>query len=324
MLTQLRTIVRASGSYLPERVLTNFDLEKMVETSNEWIVQRSGIHERHIAADDETTSSLAVKAAERALASAGLTADDIDLIICATTTPDLVLPSTAALIQYKLGVHQGAAFDVSAVCAGFVYGVSIADKFLKAGAFKRALVFGAETLSRIIDWTDRTTCVLFGDGAGCLILEAQYAAEDGRGVLSTHLRTDGRYHDKLYVNGGVSSTKSSGTVHMEGRDVFKFAVAGTADVVYDAFAATGLSVDNLDWFIPHQANERIIMGGAAKLGIPADKVVMTVGQHGNTSAASIPLALDTAVRDGRIKKGDLILIEALGGGFCWASGLIRW
>jgi 3-oxoacyl-[acyl-carrier-protein] synthase III len=325
-LKRTRSIVRGVGSYLPRRKLTNQDLEKLVDTSHDWIVQRTGIEERHIAEDDETTSVLGIKAAEAALADAGLTANDIDLVICATSTPDYTFPSTATMIQTGLGMTHGMAFDLQAVCTGFVYAVATADKFLQSGSHKRALVVGAETFSRILDWNDRTTCVLFGDGAGALVLEAQEG--DGtsadRGVLTSHLRSDGRYRDKLYVDGGPGSTKTTGVLKMEGREVFKFAVGMVADVVHDAFKATGTSADELDWFVPHQANRRIITASADKLGIAPEKVVITVNKHGNTSAASIPLALDAARKDGRIKDGDLVMIEAIGGGFTWGSALIRW
>ena len=321
-----RSIVRGVGSYLPRRKLTNQDLEKLVETSHEWIVQRTGIEERHIAEDDETTSVLGIKAAEAALADAGLTANDIDLVICATSTPDYTFPSTATMIQTGLGMTHGAAFDLQAVCTGFVYAVATADKFLQSGAHKRALVVGAETFSRILDWNDRTTCVLFGDGAGAIVLEAQEGegSSADRGVLTSHLRSDGRYRDKLYVDGGPGSTKTTGVLKMEGREVFKFAVGMVADVVQDAFKATGTSADDLKWFVPHQANKRIITASADKLGIAPEKVVITVNKHGNTSAASIPLALDAARKDGRIQDGDLVMIEAIGGGFTWGSALIRW
>ncbi|MFL4998438.1 MAG: beta-ketoacyl-ACP synthase III [Microvirga sp.] len=321
-----RSVVRGIGSYLPRRKLTNQDLEKFVETSHEWIVQRTGIEERHIADDDETTSVLGIKAAEAALADAGLTADDIDLVICATSTPDYTFPSTATMIQTGLGMTHGAAFDLQAVCTGFVYAVATADKFLQSGSHKRALVVGAETFSRILDWNDRTTCVLFGDGAGAIVLEAQEGegTSADRGVLTSHLRSDGRYRDKLYVDGGPGSTKTTGVLKMEGREVFKFAVGMVADVVQDAFKATGTSAEELKWFVPHQANKRIITASADKLGIAPEKVVITVNKHGNTSAASIPLALDAARRDGRIRDGDLVMIEAIGGGFTWGSALIRW
>jgi 3-oxoacyl-[acyl-carrier-protein] synthase-3 len=325
-LTRLRSVVRGCGSYLPERVLSNKDLERMFETSDEWIVQRTGIKERRIAADHETTSMLAIKACQAALADAGMDACEIDLIVCGTSTPDYTFPSTASLIQHGLGITQGAAFDIQAVCTGFVYAVATADKFLVSGSHKRALVIGAETFSRIIDWEDRTTAVLFGDGAGAIILEAQESegTGDDRGVLTSHLRSDGRYREKLYVDGGPGSTKTTGYLRMEGREVFRFAVGQVVDVIRDAFKATGTTPDDLDWFVPHQANRRIIEASADKLGIPREKVVITVERHGNTSAASIPLALDVARKDGRIKQGDLVMLEAIGGGFTWGSALVRW
>jgi 3-oxoacyl-[acyl-carrier-protein] synthase-3 len=324
--TRLRSVVRGVGSHLPERLVTNQDLAAKVETSHEWIVQRTGIEQRYIAADHETTSYLGIKAAQAALANAGLKPDDIDLVIVGTSTPDFTFPSTATVVQQGLGIHQGAAFDVQAVCTGFVYAVSVADKFLTSGAHKRALVIGAETFSRILDWEDRTTCVLFGDGAGAIVLEAQESegTSADRGVLTSHLRSDGRHREKLYVNGGPGSTKTTGVLKMEGKEVFRFAVGSVIDVVRDAFEATGTTADDLDWFVPHQANRRIITASAEKLGIAPEKVVITVERHGNTSAASIPLALDVAVKDGRIKPGDLVMIEAIGGGFTWGSALIRW
>jgi 3-oxoacyl-[acyl-carrier-protein] synthase III len=325
-LNRIRSIVRGVGSYLPERRVSNHDLASRIETSHEWIVQRTGIEARHIAADHETTSLLAIRAAERALEAAGLRPADIDLIIVATSTPDYTFPSTATIVQEGLGIHHGAAFDLQAVCTGFVYAVATADNFIKAGAHRRALVIGAETFSRILDWEDRTTCVLFGDGAGAIVLEAQEGegTSADRGVLSSHLRSDGRHRDKLYVDGGPGSTRTTGVLKMEGREVFRFAVGMVTDVIRDAFAATGTTADDLDWFVPHQANRRIITASADKLGIAPEKVVITVDRHGNTSAASIPLALDVAVQDGRIRQGDLVMIEAIGGGFNWGSSLIRW
>ena len=298
----------------------------MFETSDEWIVQRTGIKERHIAADGETTSMLAIKACQAALADAGMQASEIDLIVCGTSTPDYTFPSTASLVQHGLGITEGAAFDIQAVCTGFVYAVSTADKFLLSGSHKRALVIGAETFSRIIDWEDRTTAVLFGDGAGAIVLEAQESGGTGddRGVLTTHLRSDGRHREKLYVDGGPGSTKTTGYLRMEGREVFRFAVGQVVDVIRDAFKATGTTPEDLDWFVPHQANRRIIEASADKLGIAREKVVITVDRHGNTSAASIPLALDAARKDGRIKQGDLVMLEAIGGGFTWGSALVRW
>lgn len=324
--SRLRSVVLGVGAYLPKRIVTNEEMAKLVDTSDEWIVQRTGIKQRHIAGEGETTSMLGEKAALAALANAGLTPDDIDLIIVATSTPDWTFPSTASQIQASLGVTRGAAFDLQAVCAGFVFAVSTADKFLRSGANKRALVIGAETFPRIIDWQDRTTCVLFGDGAGAMVLEARPSSGslDERGVLTTHLRTDGRHRTKLYVDGGPSATQTVGHLRMEGKEVFKFAVGKVTDVVVDAFAATGVTPDELDWFVPHQANRRIIDMSAQKLGIAPEKVIATVHLHGNTSAASVPLALAAATEDGRIKPQDLVMLEAVGGGFTWGSALIRW
>jgi 3-oxoacyl-[acyl-carrier-protein] synthase-3 len=322
----LRSVVLGVGSYLPEKTLTNEELASLVDTSDEWIVQRTGIKERHIAAKGETTSMLGEKAARAALANAGLTPDDIDLIIVGTSTPDWTFPSTATQIQAALVLSHGVAFDLQAVCSGFVFAVATADKFLRSGSHKRALVIGAETFSRIIDWQDRTTCVLFGDGAGAMVMEARPStgALDERGLLTTHLRSDGRHRAKLHVDGGPSATQTVGHLRMEGKEVFKFAVGKVTDVVTDAFAATGVTPDQLDWFVPHQANRRIIDMSAQKLGIAPQKVVATVHLHGNTSAASVPLALSVAVADGRIKRGDLVMLEAVGGGFTWGSALIRW
>jgi 3-oxoacyl-[acyl-carrier-protein] synthase-3 len=314
------------GSYLPARTLTNAELARMVDTSDEWIVQRTGIRERHIAAKDEKTSDLAVAAARAALANAGLTAADIDLIVLATSTPDLTFPATATTVQAQLGITRGAAFDLQAVCSGFVFAMSTADKYLRAGDFERALVIGSETFSRILDWNDRTTCVLFGDGAGALVLERseQPGKRDDRGILVSKLRSDGRHREKLFVDGGPGSTGTVGHLRMEGKEVFRHAVGMITDVIEDAYAATGYSSEDIDWFVPHQANLRIIDGSAKKLKIAPNKVVVTVDKHGNTSAASIPLALATAANDGRIQKGDLVLLEAMGGGFTWGSTLLRW
>ncbi|MGC5777680.1 beta-ketoacyl-ACP synthase III [Methylobacterium sp. NFXW15] len=321
-MSALRSVVVGTGSSLPERAVTNAMLAERVETSDEWIVQRTGIRQRFLAGEHETTSVLGTRAAQAALDAAGLGPDAIDLVICATSTPDHTFPATATQIQAALGITKGAAFDLQAVCAGFVFAVSTADKFLSTGAAKRALVIGAETFSRILDWEDRTTCVLFGDGAGAIVMEAR---EDGeRGVLSASLRSDGRHREKLYVDGGPGSTGTTGHLRMEGKEVFRFAVGQVTDVIVDAFEKAGLSADDLDWFVPHQANRRIIEASADKLGIPREKIVLTVDQHGNTSAASIPLALDMAARDGRIKPGDLVMIEAIGGGFSWGAALIRW
>jgi 3-oxoacyl-[acyl-carrier-protein] synthase-3 len=319
-------VVRGTGSYLPARVMTNAELSTMVETTDEWIQQRSGIRERHIAAEGETTSALATRAAEAALADAGLTGADIDLIILATSTPDYTFPAAATQVQMNLGIHHGVAFDLQAVCSGFVFAVATADKFLTSGSHKRALVIGAETFSRILDWKDRTTCVLFGDGAGAIVLEAQESDGklDSPGVITSQLRSDGAHRAKLYVDGGPSSTQTVGHLRMEGREVFRHAVGMVTDVIKAAFAAAGVTAADIDWFVPHQANRRIIDASAEKLGIAPEKVVKTVDLHGNTSAASIPLALDIALRDGRIKKGDLVMIEAMGGGFTWGAALIRW
>jgi 3-oxoacyl-[acyl-carrier-protein] synthase III len=324
--TATRSVVLGCGSYLPRRILTNAELATRIDTSDEWIVQRTGIRQRHIAADDEFTSHLAIKAARSALANSAVDAQSIDLIVLATSTPDNTFPATAVAVQDALGIHHGAAFDLQAVCSGFVFALAAADNFLRTGAFKRALVIGAETFSRILDWSDRGTCVLFGDGAGALVLDAQRqpGLSSDRGVLTTHLRSDGRHKSKLYVDGGPSSTGTVGHLRMEGREVFKHAVGMITDVIVDAFEATGTSAGEIDWFVPHQANKRIIDASSHKLHIAPQKVVLTVDIHGNTSAASIPLALSVAVADGRVKKGDLILLEAMGGGFTWGSALVRW
>jgi 3-oxoacyl-[acyl-carrier-protein] synthase-3 len=322
----IRSIVRGFGAALPKRVMTNQDIEGVVETSDEWIVQRTGIKQRYIAGEGETTASLGEAAARAALANAGFEADSIDLIIVATSTPDNTFPATAVNIQNRLGIHGGFAFDVQAVCSGFVYAMATADLYIRGGMAKRVLVIGAETFSRILDWKDRTTCVLFGDGAGALVLEAGEGEGNtaDRGVLTSQLRSDGAHKDKLYVDGGPSSTGTVGFLRMEGREVFKHAVGMITDVIEAAFEATGTTSDDLDWLVPHQANKRIIDGSAKKLGIPPEKVVITVDQHGNTSAASIPLALAVAAGDGRIKKGDLVMLEAMGGGFTWGAVLVRW
>ncbi len=322
----LRSVVLGVGSHLPARILSNAELAEQVDTSDEWIVQRTGIRQRHIAAEGETTSDLAFHAAEKALAHAGVAAADIDLIILATSTPDRTFPASATAVQMRLGITHGVAFDLQAVCSGFIFALTTADKFLRSGSHKRALVIGAETFSRILDWQDRTTCVLFGDGAGAIVLEAQEQPDGlaGRGVLTTHLRSDGRHTSKLYVDGGPSLTGTVGHLRMEGREVFKHAVGMITDVMTDAYAATGTSSADLDWFVPHQANKRIIDASADKLKIDPAKVVITVDRHGNTSAASIPLALDVAVKDGRIQKGHLVMLEAMGGGFTWGSALLRW
>ena len=322
----LRSVVLGCGSYLPSRVLANADLSRMVDTSDEWITQRTGIRERHIAAEGETTSDMALKAARAALSAAGIDAQSIDLIVLATSTPDNTFPASAVSVQAGLGITRGAAFDVQAVCSGFVFGLATVDGLFKTGAFRRALVIGSETFSRILDWKDRSTCVLFGDGAGAVVLEAQNSpgTRDDRGILTSQLRSDGRHKAKLYVDGGPSSTQTVGHLRMEGRAVFKHALAMITDVIEDAFRASGYSAKDIDWFVPHQANQRIIDDTAKKLGIPPQKVITTVAKHGNTSAASIPLALTAAVGDGRIKRGDLVMLEAMGGGFTWASALVRW
>jgi 3-oxoacyl-[acyl-carrier-protein] synthase-3 len=322
----IRSVVVGCGSYLPARVLTNADLAKIVDTSDEWIVERTGIRQRHIAADDEKTSDLALNAAKAALKHAGMTADDIDLIVLATATPDETFPATACRVQAGLGMTHGFAFDVQAVCSGFVYALATADNFIKAGQARAALVIGAETFSRILDWTDRTTCVLFADGAGALVLKAEEGKGDNtdRGVLTTHLHSDGRYHDLLYVDGGPSSTQTTGHLRMLGKEVFRHAVVNLADVVKETLAAVNMQPSEIDWLVPHQANKRIIDGTARKLGLGTDQVVLTVGHHGNTSAASVPLALAEAVADGRIKQGQVVLMEAMGGGFTWGSALVRW
>ncbi|MGP1394384.1 MAG: beta-ketoacyl-ACP synthase III [Inquilinaceae bacterium] len=325
-MTVVRSRIIGCGSYLPERVVTNAELALTVDTSDEWIVQRTGIRERRIAADGEMTSDLAVAAARQALSNADVQGPEIDLIVLATSTPDRTFPATAVRVQAAIGMAGGTAFDVQAVCSGFVYALSVADSMIRCGQAKRALVIGAETFSRIIDWQDRGTCVLFADGAGAVVLSA--ADGEGttadRGVLSTHLHSDGRQEDLLYVDGGVSSTGTVGHLRMQGREVFKHAVQKLADVVEEALTVNGLAPADIDWLVPHQANRRIIDATAKKLGVPAERVVMTVDRHANTSAASIPLALAEAAGDGRIQSGDLVLIEAMGGGFTWASALLRW
>ncbi|WP_029011195.1 beta-ketoacyl-ACP synthase III [Azospirillum halopraeferens] len=321
-----RSRIVGCGSYLPANAVSNEDLTKRVDTSDDWIVQRTGIRSRHIAADGELTSDLAVAAARAALERAGLQGADIDCIVLATTTPDNTFPSTATKVQAALGMTRGFALDVQAVCAGFIYALSVADTFVRTGQATRALVIGAETFSRILDWNDRTTCVLFGDGAGAVVLEAAEGAGTAadRGVLSTHLHSDGRYYDLLYVDGGPSTTGTAGCVRMHGQEIFRHAVTKLSEVVEEALVANGLEPSAIDWLVPHQANRRIIDGIARKLKLPEDKVVLTVDRHGNTSAASIPLALAEAVNDGRIRRGDLILMEAIGGGLTWGSALVRW
>jgi len=312
--------IAGTGSYLPEKILTNAELEKMVDTTDEWIVTRTGIHERHIAADGEFTSDLALHASKQAIDSAGIVAGDIDLIIVATTTPDQVFPSTACLLQSKLGVSRCPAFDIQAVCSGFIYALATADNFIKSGAAKCVLVVGAETMSRITDWTDRGNCILWGDGAGAVILQAS----EEQGIISTHLHADGNYANLLNVPSGVSHQEGSKTIYMEGNSVFKVAVNTLDAIVDETLLANGLEKSDIDWLVPHQANIRILQSTAKKLGMSIDRVVVTVGGHGNTSAASIPLALDVAVRDGRIKRGETILMEAFGGGFTWGSALVKY
>ncbi len=322
----IRSVVRGIGSALPRRIMKNAEFEKLVDTTDEWIVQRTGIRQRHIASEDETTASLGEAAARAALDSAGLTADDIDMIVLATSTPNNTFPATAVEIQERLGMRGGFAFDMQAVCSGFVYAITTADLYIRGGQAKRMLVIGAETFSRILDWNDRTTCVLFGDGAGAVVLEAQEGegSLDDRGILAASLRSDGSQRDKLYVDGGPSTTCTVGHLRMQGREVFKHAVGMITDVIEDVFAKTGITADDIDWFVPHQANRRIIDASAKKLGIAEEKVVITVDRHGNTSAASVPLALSVAVENGQIKKGDLVLLEAMGGGFTWGAVLVRW
>jgi 3-oxoacyl-[acyl-carrier-protein] synthase III len=322
----IRSVIKGVGTSLPARVMTNADISKIVDTSHEWIVERTGIHARHIAGEGETTRSLAVAASRKALDDAGMSAADIDLIIVATSTPDNTFPATATMVQADLGITRGAAFDLQAVCSGFVYALSTADAMIKAGQAKGVLVIGAETFSRILDWNDRTTCVLFGDGAGAFALSAEHGNGDNndRGILGSKLRSDGRYSNKLYVDGGPSTTKTVGFLRMEGREVFKHAVANISSVIEEVLIASKMSAPEIDWFVPHQANRRILEGVAKKLGIDEAKIVMTLAQHGNTSAASIPLAFDAALKDGRIKRGQLILMEAMGGGFTWGATLARY
>lgn len=332
-MTEPRAYIAGCGSYLPENCVTNDELAKTVDTTDEWITTRTGIRQRHLAAPGEKTSDLAHAAAVNALEYAGLDANDIDLVIVATTTPDNTFPATATRVQAMLGMNNGAAFDLQAVCSGFVYGLSVADSFVRSGQARNIMLIGAETFSRILDWEDRGTCVLFGDGAGAVVVrnldDAPIQSEktsgaNQRGILSTHLHSDGRLNDLLYVDGGPSSTQTVGHVRMEGREVFKNAVVNLAAVVHEALDANGLTKDDLDWLVPHQANKRILDSTAKKLGLDASQVVITVDRHANTSAASIPLALDEAVRDGRITRGDLVLLEAMGGGLTWGAGLVRW
>ena len=322
----VRSVIAGCGSALPQRVMTNADISKIVDTSDEWIVERTGIKSRHIAGEGETTRTLDTEAARRALAHAGIDAGEVDLIVLATATPDQTFPATATLVQADLGITRGAAFDVQAVCSGFVYGLTVADAMIKAGQSSCALVIGSETFSRILDWTDRGTCVLFGDGAGAVVLKAETHPDTtaSPGLLMSKIHSDGRYSDKLYVDGGPSTTGTVGHLRMEGREVFKHAVVNIASVMEEAMTAAGVKPSDVDWFVPHQANRRILEGTARKLGIREDRIIMTLDRHGNTSAASIPLAFDAAVKDGRIAKGDLVLFEAMGGGFTWGAVLARY
>jgi 3-oxoacyl-[acyl-carrier-protein] synthase-3 len=319
-------VIRGVGAHLPKRIMTNADLAKIVDTSDEWIVERTGIRARHIADQDELTSDLGIAAAKQAIIRAGIDPVDIDLVICATATPDRTFPATAVRIQQGLGVTRGAAFDVQAVCSGFVYALTVADNFIKAGQFKRAVVIGAETFSRILDWEDRTTCVLFGDGAGAVVLEAQpqHGTNQDRGILATRIRSDGRFEDLLYVDGGPGSTKTVGHLRMNGREVFRHAVQKISGVIEETLVMTGYAPDEIDLYVPHQANQRILDGVLKKLGVSPEKIMVTLDKHGNTSAASIPLALNLAVEQHRIKEGSLVLMEAMGGGFTWGAALARW
>lgn len=321
-----RSVIAGCGSYLPARVITNHDLARRVDTSHEWIVRRTGIHQRHLAEDHEKTSDLAAAAAQDAMSSAGLSAGDIDLIVLATATPDRTFPSTATQVQAMLGMTRGAAFDVHAVCTGFIYAMNVADNFIRLEQAENVLVIGAETFSRILDWEDRSTCVLFGDGAGALVLSGANGngARTDRGVLANCLHSDGRQHDLLCVDGGPSSTRTVGHLRMEGREVFKHAVANLAEVIAEVLEAAGIDRDEIDWLVPHQANRRIIASTARKLGLPDDKIIMTIDRHGNTSAASVPLALNDAVKSNRISEGDIVVLEAMGGGFTWGASVVRW
>ncbi len=322
----IRSVIRGVGAYLPKRVMTNEELSLRLDTSDDWIRARTGIHQRHIAAEGELTSDLGLGAARQALVRSGIDPVDIDLIIVATATPDRTFPATAVKIQSELRIRKGVAFDLQAVCSGFIFGLATADNFLRAGQFKRALVIGAETFSRILDWEDRTTCVLFGDGAGAIVLEAQPLSGtlDDRGLLATRIRSDGRYEELLYVDGGPSSTQTVGHLRMNGREVFRHAIQKISGVIDETLVMTGLGADEIDLFVPHQANRRILDGIAKKLGVSNDKIVVTLDKHGNTSAASIPLALNQALADGRLKEGRLVLMEAMGGGFTWGAALARW
>jgi 3-oxoacyl-[acyl-carrier-protein] synthase-3 len=322
----IRSVITGTGSALPAHRVSNAELAERVDTTDEWIVERTGIRFRHIAGPDETTSTLATDAAKAAIAAAGIAAADIDLIVLATATPDQTFPASATLVQRALGINDCVAFDVAAVCSGFLYALQVADSMIRSGAAKRALVIGAETFSRILDWEDRTTCVLFGDGAGAIVLEGQENGDEGntgRGIIATRLHADGRHNELLYVDGGASTTGTVGKLRMKGREVFRHAVVNLAAVMEESLAAAGLASSDVDWVVPHQANARILDATARKLGLAPEKVIVTVDQHANTSAASVPLALDTAVRDGRIKRGDLIVLEAMGGGFTWGAAVVR-
>ena len=322
----IRSVIRGVGAHLPKRIMTNQDLARLVDTSDEWIKERTGIEQRHICEEGELTSDLGIAASHQALVRAGIDPIDVDLIVCATSTPDRTFPATAVRIQAGLGITKGAAFDVQAVCSGFVYALSVADNFLKAGQFKRAIVVGTETFSRILDWQDRGTCVLFGDGAGAVVLEAQtqLGSRDDRGILATRIRSDGRFEDLLYVDGGPGSTKTTGHLRMNGREVFRHAVQKISGVIEETLVMTGYAADEIDLFVPHQANKRILDGVAKRLCIPPDKIVSTLAKHGNTSAASIPLALNVAFEDHRLSERRLVLMEAMGGGFTWGAALARW
>lgn len=322
----IRSVIRGVGAYLPKRIMTNDDFSRIVDTSDAWITERTGIKQRHIAADNELTSDLGIAAAKQALVRSGIAPGDIDLIICATATPDRTFPATAVRIQAGLGITNGAAFDVQAVCSGFVYALTTADNFLKTGFFKRAIVVGAETFSRILDWSDRGTCVLFGDGAGAVVLEAQpqKGAREDRGILAARIRSDGRYEDLLYVDGGPGSTKTTGHLRMNGREVFRHAIQKISGVIEETLVKTGYAAEEIDLFVPHQANQRILDGIAKRLGVSPSKIMTTLAKHGNTSAASIPLALNQAFEEHRLKEGDLVLMEAMGGGFTWGAVLARW
>lgn len=322
----IRSMFLGCGSYVPERVLTNAELARRIDTSNDWIVARTGIHERRIAADNEKTSDLALKAAQAALADARIGASEVDLVLLATATPDLTFPATATTVQAALGMTAGAAFDLQAVCSGFVYALTVADSLLRVGQFKTALVIGAETFSRILDWTDRATCVLFGDGAGAVVLRAGIGGGTSadRGLLAHKIYSDGRQRDLLYVDGGPSSTGTVGVLRMEGKEVFKHAVVNTADAIEAVCRQASVSVAEVDWIVPHQANQRILTATARRLHLPEERIISTIAKHGNTSAASVPLALDEALKDGRIKRGDLIVFEAMGGGFTWGASVGRW